>query len=527
MLSQEVGALEWKALSVEAEKVKSNEDFQKAWKILKKFQPKVQSPTKEAEMYKDKKALFEQIATPLGLQYAEQGQTKVADVLYPDGIVAPQELFQHHLKPSWEELVTNKILDVEIKKPWETKSGSTPWDVLPSNGNAGGTPSAGLKEAILRATQFFKQSTTQQQTYTVVISDLRQFVFFSMDRTGQVNLSFPVPYGEEAIAMIWHICTRSLKANGFRSSVAKIIDRQFRVGCFSSSSAHSSGILESDLGERWFLDSLRLLGRGTHGLVFSCTQYGSARTGFADLDLLCLKLAPSSSIASEQLDLEAFHLRLLHGCTRVPKVIAQGNFILDGVSYRGLLTDVVGIALSQLSMSALLSILPNLWHEMLSIFHQIHSQHVVHADIKPDHFIVNRSGLWVVDFGSAFATRTRFLRNDILLTTPMFSSSRVLSSNAWPKEEDDIQSAAYSLVALLSASGMLPEDHQSEPIKLLASVRPQHRNLVRTVLADAQINLPVLESVVNLITEPATKKRRNQAGLSPSTPKRRNPQVIN
>lgn len=270
------------------------------------------------------------------------------------------------------------------------------------------------------------------------------------------------------------------------------------------------------------LELKSLLGKGGHGVVFSCEQASLAPKN--ELDVLCLKIAPNTDPhAVELLELEDFHLNLMRACPYVPKVIAKGQLLLDGTPCLGLLTDVVGVPLPTLSKSQLQSILPHLWSEMCYVLGQIHSHGLVHCDVKPAHFVVNRSGLWLIDFGSSYHPLSRVLRQDTLYTTPMFSSPRCLNEDgSWPIAQDDIQSAAYSLISLLSPNGELPEGHQSHPTQLISLVPPQHRRMIRSVLYEARlVSDPAKRSSLSRLFAPPPKRRLRLPSPPNPNPNRR------
>lgn len=511
-LSQKVKAQEGKDLVQTAKEFVSNSnDFDKLLKSFSKFKLAKPEPTKESEMYEDTRSIFEPIASSLGLNYIPGPEYKEADHMYPDAWIVPLEVVDLN-----DDVAQNTILDIEVKIPWSTKNKrSSPWDLY-SNGTDSGTPSVGLKEVIARALRFFQNSpANQQKTYFAVITSHTHFIFVSIDRACNFKMTYAVTEFQEYLSIIWYLCSLGMKAAGFRNASASLplspsaLPLRIARTLMPIAEAKPPQVaLQTEAG-RWILCLTSLLGQGGHGLVFSCKQFAKSKS---ESDLLCLKLAPeSSSQSTELLDLEAYHLDLMLSCPYVPKVIAKGKLYLGGIPYHGLLTDVVGVPLPNLSKAQLQSILPNLWHEMCFVLGQIHARGFVHCDVKPDHFVVNRSGLWLIDFGSSYHTLSHIFRQNNLYTTLMFSSPRVFADGTWPTAQDDIQSAAYSLVSLLSADGMLPEGHQSNPSLLASLVRPQHRPLVNIVLAEAHL-VPEQE-------DDKTKKRRTSLPYSP-TPKR-------
>ena len=503
--------------------VENSNDFDKLWKTKANF--KVAQKNKEGHLYIDTKSLIEPIGQPLGLHYMEFSGKKEADKKYPDGLLVLAPPDPHNPDKITDAVRRTISLDIEVKRTWNAKKKQceTPWDALSAQGTSGSTPSSGLHESIERALLFFSVDGTQQRQYFSVITDLQKFVFFCMDRAGLIKLTFPIEYSRSVVAIIWYLCSQSLRANGFRNCTVRDANETF-----SAPMADLGPVsLETDTNSYWLLDSFHQLGKGANGLVFACLQYNGSSMSTRSRDRhLCLKLAPYSTPQAYQLDLEAAHLALLSECSCVPKVIAVGRLVLDGICYRALLTDVVGISLGQLSYSKRLALLPTLWPEMRRALLQIHAHNIVHADIKPDHFVVNRSGLWIVDFGSAFNPASCLLREGNLHTTSMFASKHVLNTEEWPNFLDDVQAAAYSFIALLTSNCALPEGHQHDATLLFSSVRPQHRPLVGRILDDAHISLPLPDAnpgsatPSNKITAPNPKKRKHHSHFA-SLPSKR------
>jgi len=483
------GATEWNILEEAAAAVAENNDFAEMWFKVQSHVGK--TVIKESRLYPDTKELFQKIVNPLGVCYHAVGEAKTADEKSPDGRLVASAAFDHGRTPSDTELIILTLLDVEVKKTWTpTRQLDTPWSSLPTNGTDGGTPSSGLKEIIERYGLFFSNQQTQQQEYYGVITDLQKFVFVSITRDGSLKMTYALNFDKGVVAVIWYLCSCTLNGAGFRRSARLLPPCAFTPTLLSSESPLT---IETDSHIRWRLGSLRLLGNGAHGTVFACKQHQTLPSQF-DQDL-CLKVAPlSSPEAVEQLDLERRHLNMLRECPCVPKVIACGQLLIDSTPCQGLLTDTVGVPLPQLSASNLRQIFPDLWFSMLNTLSQIHKQGVVHGDVKPEHFIINRSGLYLIDFGSAHTQYTRIFRQGQVRTTRMFASAAVLERNEWPTPQDDLESAAYSFIALLTPSCTLPEGHQFCSSILLSSVRPRYQGLVKTVLSDAGIALRAVDT---------------------------------
>ena len=87
--------------------------------------------------------------------------------------------------------------------------------------------------------------------------------------------------------------------------------------------------------------------------------------------------------------------------------------------------------------------------QILSILEHIHKMSVVHCDIKPDNFMIERGSttLFLIDFGFArkFNPNSKIMNNSV--GTPNFMS-RSVHSKKEPGFLDDIESSLYVLLSL-------------------------------------------------------------------------------
>jgi len=186
---------------------------------------------------------------------------------------------------------------------------------------------------------------------------------------------------------------------------------------------------------------LEMLGKGTSSFIWRAWSTEHS----ADV---CIKTVPTDC-DGEFLN-EKFILSILEGIVGVPKVLNYGTMDIGGTKFNALITDVVGVSLKKFKKSSLLSLMDieNIWVFLKRVFSDIHKRGVLIADFKPDHIIVSKDGIYVVDYGGSYQDGSDIPSNYLI---SMFASHSSLRFKRL-KPDDDIESLVLSLMYLFDSS---------------------------------------------------------------------------
>jgi len=180
----------------------------------------------------------------------------------------------------------------------------------------------------------------------------------------------------------------------------------------------------------------------------ACSLVFRARPTDHSVDNVCIKMVPSD-VAGKELANERFILNLLQGIVGVPRVLNYGTMNFSGNTITALVTDVVGISLTQFSQGSLSQEdLEKILQFLLVVFSDIHRRGVIICDFKPDHIIISFRGIYIIDFGGSYQIGKD--RPIYLFTTNFASYSALCLKDLKP--EDDIESLILSLLYLFDRS---------------------------------------------------------------------------
>jgi len=135
----------------------------------------------------------------------------------------------------------------------------------------------------------------------------------------------------------------------------------------------------SDEGKYYSL--IRQIGEGKQSKVFEAMDKFGKK--------VCIKIEPEDSC--EQLKNEIMILPKLEGCIGVPRLLDCGKALFWGKKWCGVVTDVIGIPLSNLHSKWNESDLIDIAKKAISTLKSIHSRGIIHNDIKPDHIIIGKN----------------------------------------------------------------------------------------------------------------------------------------
>jgi len=180
----------------------------------------------------------------------------------------------------------------------------------------------------------------------------------------------------------------------------------------------------------------------------ACSLVFRARPADNSVDSVCIKMVLSDD-ASKELSNERFVLNLLQGIVGVPRVLNYGMMNFSGKMITALVTDVVGISLTQFSPGSLSQEdLEKILRFLLVVFSDIHRRGVIICDFKPDHIIISVRGIYIIDFGGSYQIGKN--RPIYLFTTNFASYSALCLKDLKP--EDDIESLILSLLYMFDRS---------------------------------------------------------------------------
>lgn len=248
------------------------------------------------------------------------------------------------------------------------------------------------------------------------------------------------------------------------------------------SSFHSELLANTELGrlcgqEKLFRDRyqvIRIIGRGGFGVTFLAKDVKVPATPYCVIKLLCPKVSSSSALATAQFrfEREAKTLRKLGNHPQIPTLIE--SFVLEGEFY--LVQEYIqGGTLARLirrngpiSETGVRQFL----REMLPLLHYVHSNNVIHRDIKPQNIIRCQAHrrLVLIDFGavkqivqaedtSVKGVTTHFIGTVGFAPPEQFDLRSVFSS--------DIYSLGVTCLYLLSGVGPLDFETDRHTRKLL------------------------------------------------------------
>jgi len=175
----------------------------------------------------------------------------------------------------------------------------------------------------------------------------------------------------------------------------------------------------------------RILGRGRKSIVFAAVDENNKK--------VCVKLEPIAE--ATQIKNEAKILTLLTKCNGVPKLLYSGNAMYLGEQYYAVVTDVIGeYTLSDCGDMDDLQ-LHKIASRCIDILKEIHSQGILHRDIKPNHIIFSKDEPYIIDFGAAGERES-----ENLYITPKYSAA---SAEFVPLDESsDFESLWFCLLSL-------------------------------------------------------------------------------
>ena len=152
-------------------------------------------------------------------------------------------------------------------------------------------------------------------------------------------------------------------------------------------------------------------------------------------------------------------------CPKTPTIKTFGYTL----NYNILIMELLGKSLEDIFENLLekkqmsLRCICNLGYQMLEILEFIHGKNIVHRDIKPDNFLMNKGDnkfLYLLDFGLAKKFRESnnskhfpFIKGKKLIGTARYASVNALNGNTQSRR-DDLESVGYILIYFLK--GKLP-----------------------------------------------------------------------
>jgi len=231
------------------------------------------------------------------------------------------------------------------------------------------------------------------------------------------------------------------------------------------------------------------IGKSDCSLVFRATPTDRSVAN------VCIKMVPSD-VKDKELANERFILNLLQGIVGVPRVLNYGTMNFSGNMMTALVTDVVGISLTQFSSRSLSQgDLEKILQFLLVVFSDIHRRGVIICDFKPDHIIISSRGIYIIDFGGSYRigdTRT------IYLFTSNFASYSALCLKD-PKPEDDIESLILSLLYLFDRSVIPWWQRELSEIEN-NQFRKSVSDIIREQVIDERIDLSCLAREIGVVS---------------------------
>lgn len=195
---------------------------------------------------------------------------------------------------------------------------------------------------------------------------------------------------------------------------------------------------------------LSKIGEGTFGKIFKGRNINNK-------SIVAIKI--EKSVESKLLFNEAKIYKNLEGMLGIPRILSFGK---EGI-FNYLVIDLLDESLEELRSicggKLSLKCVLNVGLQLLSRIEMFHNEGLIHRDIKPDNFLIDRKTniIYIIDFGLA----KRYLDisgNHVLLENgrKITGTARYVSPNVHsglsPSRRDDIESIGYLLIYLLSGS---------------------------------------------------------------------------
>ena len=198
---------------------------------------------------------------------------------------------------------------------------------------------------------------------------------------------------------------------------------------------------------------INLIGKGSYSLVFSAQN-------LIDKSMVAVKIQDKSQIYGN-LEKEAYYLYILKG-TGIPKIVSYGIY----KKYYILVEQLLGKSLQQLFISNTNTNINSLKRkkdiiiasiQVLDRIEFIHSKLILHLDIKPDNFLIEKSDsslIYVIDFGFAKKYRSSRTGKNIKYGKKGYFNGNLkyASVNTMkgvsPSRRDDLESLGYMIIYL-------------------------------------------------------------------------------
>ena len=195
---------------------------------------------------------------------------------------------------------------------------------------------------------------------------------------------------------------------------------------------------------------LSKIGEGSFGKIFKGMNINNK-------SIVAIKI--EKSVESKLLFNEAKIYKNLEGMLGIPRILSFGK---EGI-FNYLVIDLLDESLEELRSicggKLSLKCVLNVGLQLLSRIEMFHNEGLIHRDIKPDNFLIDRKTniIYIIDFGLA----KRYLDisgNHVLLENgrKITGTARYVSPNVHsglsPSRRDDIESIVYLLIYLLSGS---------------------------------------------------------------------------
>jgi serine/threonine protein kinase len=191
------------------------------------------------------------------------------------------------------------------------------------------------------------------------------------------------------------------------------------------------------------------IGQGSYGTVFLAEDTEHNRK-------IALKF-DTCAVNSSSLSDEVSVLKRLQGIKGFPKLYSYGNH--NGKPYFALELLTQSVYDKCLTTHLSSKSIASLGNQVLKRIKSMHSVHLLHRDIKPQHFLLKRSKVYLVDFGTAKSYLKADSKHIELIKTKSFIGSMAFASrNAHSliqlSRRDDLESLCYSLAYCIK--GTLP-----------------------------------------------------------------------
>ena len=244
-----------------------------------------------------------------------------------------------------------------------------------------------------------------------------------------------------------------------------------------------SNILGSNILGKYTIDSI--LGKGKFGQV-----YKGKRT--KDQEIVAIKIESSSEYKILKHETTMLNYLHGHGSKQIPTVFWYGIFekcpTLVMTYYQNSLDDYVKHkSISQEKLNTIMMLL-------LEILENVHTQYVIHRDIKPQNIMMKNGELFLIDFGlSTFYVDENFKHvdsnhgKDYIIGTPKYISYNIHNGQE-PSRRDDLISLGYLYLNIVF--GDLPWSNMSKTHNncLSQSNNIQSNNIQSSNAVDSHIN---------------------------------------